>query len=177
MKNYTNSDYALNKYSQGIVYRFADGIREISLADFLAENPDKTEDDFLALKELSDTIYLNQVRDENAQSKKNSPLDAIDETLLCCVPSPEDLFFGEIDAEEDVNQHKQRLKTARYALDKLTEIQQRRYLMHVVEGLSTWQIAQLESANQKSVHESLQGAEKKIKKVLAQIQKTPPQNT
>jgi len=56
MKHYTNSDYALNKYSEGIVYRFADSIVEITLADYLAENPSKTEGDFRELKELSDGI-------------------------------------------------------------------------------------------------------------------------
>jgi len=40
--------------------------------------------------------------------------------------------------------------------------------MHHVQGLSTWQIAEREGANQKSVHESLQAAEKKIKKVLSE---------
>ena len=43
MKNYKDSDYALNKYSQGIVYKFADGIVEITLEDYLRDNPDKTE--------------------------------------------------------------------------------------------------------------------------------------
>ena len=55
MKHYTNSHYTLNKYSQGIVYKFADEIVEITLADYLASNPNKTEADFLALKELSDS--------------------------------------------------------------------------------------------------------------------------
>jgi hypothetical protein len=39
MKNYKDSDYALNKFSEGIVYRFADRIVEITLEDYLAENP------------------------------------------------------------------------------------------------------------------------------------------
>lgn len=73
MKNYRDSDYALNKHSKGIVYRFADKIVEVTLAGYLAENPDKTEADFRMLKELSDSIYLDQVQDENAQTKKNSP--------------------------------------------------------------------------------------------------------
>ena len=43
MKNYKESDYALNKYSQGIVYKFADGIVEITLEDYLRDNPDRKE--------------------------------------------------------------------------------------------------------------------------------------
>lgn len=44
MKNYKDSDYALNRYSQGIVYKFSDGIVEITLEDYLRDNPDKTEE-------------------------------------------------------------------------------------------------------------------------------------
>lgn len=66
MKNYHKSDYALNKYRKGIVYKFADGIVEVKLEDYLRENPDKTEADFQALKRLSDEWYLEQVRLETA---------------------------------------------------------------------------------------------------------------
>ena len=44
------SDYALNKFSEGIVYQFSDRTLEISLEDFLRDNPGKTEADFMALK-------------------------------------------------------------------------------------------------------------------------------
>ena len=57
MKNYKNSDYALNKYSEGIVYQFTDSMVEVTLADYLRENPEKTEADFMELKALSDAIY------------------------------------------------------------------------------------------------------------------------
>lgn len=57
MKNYNKSGYALNKVSQNIVYRFADGIVEVTLADYLRENPNKTEEDFKELKAMSDEMY------------------------------------------------------------------------------------------------------------------------
>lgn len=50
MRNYKDSDYALNRYSQGIVYKFADSIVEVTLEDFLRSNPDKAEKDFVELK-------------------------------------------------------------------------------------------------------------------------------
>jgi hypothetical protein len=168
MKNYTDSDYALNKHSGGIVYRFADGIVEITLSDYLAENPDKTEADFLELKELSDGIYLDQVKKENAQTKKNTPFEELEETIPCFEPSPEDLFFGEIYAREEAERRKQRLGKAHRALDKLTAVQRRRYLLHVVDGLSMREIAEIEKAHFTAVFESLQAAEKKIKKFLPQ---------
>ncbi|WP_333783126.1 hypothetical protein [Lutispora saccharofermentans] len=65
MKNYKDSDYALNKFSEGIVYKFADRIVEVTLEDYLTENPGKTAEDFLELKALSDEIYHEQVMQEN----------------------------------------------------------------------------------------------------------------
>ena len=160
MKNYRDSDYAANKYAKGIVYRFADHTVEITLEDYLRENPGKNESDFTELKALSDGIYLRQDRSDNAQSKKNVPIHSLEETGLGAVPSPEDSYIG---AEKKAEQ----LKKVKKALSKLTEIQRKRYLLYAVQGLSTWQIADFEGTNQKSVYESLQAAEKKIKKVLA----------
>lgn len=60
MRNYKESDYALNKFSEGIVYKFADGIVEITLEDYLQDNPDKSKDDFDKLKAISDEIYHEQ---------------------------------------------------------------------------------------------------------------------
>ena len=122
MKNYNKSDYAVNKYSDGIVYSFADGIVTITLADYLAENPDKTEGDFIALKTLSDSIYLKEVQDENAQTYKNVSYEHISETTLCCVQSPEDLFIDEIDAQAETAKREQLLDMANHALDELTEV-------------------------------------------------------
>ena len=54
MRDYRKSDYAINKYSPNIVYRFHDEIVEVSLEDYLKESPDKTAQDFTKLKALSD---------------------------------------------------------------------------------------------------------------------------
>ena len=167
MQNYTNSDYALNKYSKGIVYRFADGIAEISLADYLAENPGKTKADFLALKELSDSIYLDQVQDENAQTKKNTVFDEMDESMLRTAPSPEDLFIGEMDAQEAAEHRQRKLEMANRALEILTDVQRRRYLLYKIEGMTTREIAALEDVKHQSVVECLAGVDKKIKKFLS----------
>jgi hypothetical protein len=80
MKNYKDSDYALNKFSEGIVYRFADRIVEITLKDYLAENPEKTVEDFLELKALSDEIYHQQVIDENRTSRLDVSINGMEET-------------------------------------------------------------------------------------------------
>lgn len=122
MKNYRDSDYAVNKYASGIVYRFADKTIEITLEDYLRENPHKTQNDFAELKKLSDEIYLEQVRCENAQSKKTVSFHALEETVNCSVPS----FEATLEQIEN-KQHRQNL--AKKALDKLTETQ-RHFFSH-----------------------------------------------
>lgn len=86
LKNYKESDYALNKYSQGIVYKFVDGALEVTLEDYLRDNPDKTEDDFAELKALSDEIYHEQVVLEHRICRKNISIDLVPETELVIAP-------------------------------------------------------------------------------------------
>ena len=83
MQNYRKSDYAINKNSPNIVYRFHNEIIEITLEDFLKENPDKTEHDFAELKALSDQIYYEQDRAESAQTRKDVSIHALEETEHC----------------------------------------------------------------------------------------------
>lgn len=167
MENYRDSDYALNKYSENIVYRFDNRIVEVTLADYLAENPDKTEQDFLVLKKSSDDIYLDQVRNENAQTKLNSSFDGAEKIALCYAQSPEDSLISEICAQEEDERQQQRLIIANCAMDKLTDVQRKRYLMYHVNGLTMRQIADKEGVGHTKIQKSLEGAEKKIKKVLS----------
>jgi len=167
MKNYKDSDYAVNKNAKGIVYRFADQTVEVTLEDYLRENPGKTEADFTELKALSDSDYFERDRRANAQTKKNTPFDELNETALCCAPSPEDLLIGEIDALEDAERHERLAGKARRALDTLTEIQRRRYLMYHVDGMTLRQIAGMEGVVHSKIQKSVEAAEKKIKVFLA----------
>jgi DNA-directed RNA polymerase specialized sigma24 family protein len=159
MKNYRDSDYAANKYAGGIVYRFADKTVEVTLADYLRENPDKTETDFAELKALSDEMYFRQDRADNAQSKKLVSLHALEETELCAALSIEDELA-------ETERRAERLKVAAQCLDTLTPVQRRRYLLHVVDGLTTRKIAEQECVSHVAVVYSLEWAEKKIKKVF-----------
>jgi len=165
MKNYTDSDYALNKTNKSvIVYKFADGIVEVTLADYLAENPDKTKADFDKLKTLSDTDYLEQDRKDYRHTYKNVSLYGLDETNICAAPPPED---GLNEQPEQAAIKKQRRDLGLQAFNKLTKIQQRRYLLYHVKGLTIREIAEIEGAHFTVIHESLQAADKKIKKVLS----------
>ena len=86
MKNYRDSDYAVNKFSKGIVYRFDDETIEITLEDYLRENPDKTEEDFLRLKAISDEIFLEEIRLETAQGRKLVSIKDLENNLACAIP-------------------------------------------------------------------------------------------
>lgn len=165
MHNYKDNDYALNKYSDGIVYGFSDKKVEVTLDDYLSENPDKSADDFRVLKEFSDGDYLAQDRNDYRQTWKNSATNAVFDTDNRCEPSPEDLLISKLDKEETQTKRK---ATAQKIWSKLTEVQRRRYWMYHVEGLSTWKIAKLEGVNQSKIMKSLNAAEKKIKKFLSE---------
>jgi DNA-directed RNA polymerase sigma subunit (sigma70/sigma32) len=162
LKNFTNSDYALNKGSVGIVYTLADGNHvTVTLEAYLAENPDKTADDFRALKAFSDGDYHEQDRRDYRNTWKNIPLDGVDDLAFMSIPSPEaEICDGS--EEEEI-----RRILARNAFDKLTDIQRKRYLMYHVKGLTTREIATIDAVSHQSVVECLAAAEKKIKKFLA----------
>lgn len=160
MRNYKDSDYALNRYSKGIVYKFADGIVEITLEDYLRDNPDKTEEDFAELKAMSDEIYYQQDRQEYRVSHRDVSISGMEDTLVASASS--------VDAELiQKAEEKKALEAAIRLLEsgKLTDVQKRRFYLHFFQGLSTRQIAKLEGINQKTAWESLMWAEKKLKKI------------
>ncbi|MDD3229522.1 MAG: RNA polymerase subunit sigma-24 [Oscillospiraceae bacterium] len=159
MKNYKDSDYALNKFSEGIVYKFADRIVEITLEDYLAENPGKTAEDFLELKALSDEIYHQQVIHENRTSRLDVSIYGLAETEALATPPLDTELIHKSDGKKAMTAAKKLLDSG-----ELTEIQRRRFIQHFFQGLSTRQIARLESVRQQSVWDSLYWASKKLKK-------------
>ena len=159
MKNYKESDYALNKFSEGIVYRFADRIVEITLEDYLVENPGKTAEDFMELKALSDEIYHQQVIDENRTSRLNVSINGLEDTEALATASLDVELIHKKDTEKAI-------ESARQLLDSggLTEVQRRRFLLHFFQGLSYRQIASCEGVHFTSVHESIKAATAKLQR-------------
>ena len=159
MKDFRNTDYAANKKNVGIVYRFADGeVVVVTLEDFLEQHPDKTAEDFDALKTESDSIYKEEDREIARQGKKTTVLEALDKSSLR-EDSPEDLL---VQAEERTYQR--HIATA--SLSAMTAVQRRRYILHFIKGLTVREIALMEGTSHPSVVESLLAAQKKIKKLL-----------
>ena len=168
MKNYQDSDYALNKYSEGIVYRFADSIVEYTLIDYLAENPGKTEADFRVLKALSDADYLESDRSDCRQTRNNVSMHNMEDSEAFGGATLEDEVIERPEREAAENN---RLDLAREALDTLTGVQRRRYQLYHVEGLNEREIAEKDGSTQQAVSKSLYWAEKKIKNILAKSKK------
>ena len=81
-------------------------------------------------------------------------LDAIDyEGMEYAAPDTPERLMLEAEAND----------RCRAALAQLTDTQRRRFVMYA-SGLSTHEIARREGANQKSVHESIEAAKKKLQR-------------
>lgn len=164
MRKYQDSDYAVNKYSPHIVYRFADGVVEVTLQDYLRDNPDKTEQDFAELKALSDEIYYIQDRDDTRYGKRKNTLGCIEESERFATGSP-DMELIENNDEQNA------IAAAMRLLDSgdLTEVQRKRFILHFFQGLSYRQIADQENVHFTSVRESIEAANTKLKKYFEKI--------
>lgn len=168
MKNYRNSDYAANKFAEGIVYRFADEVVEVTLEDYLRESPGKSASDFTALKAISDDLHLNSDRADYRQTWKNVPISGFEKGDVFCVPSAEAVVIDVPHQEANEEQQRRLMKSA---LATLTKTQRRRYIQYHVMGKTLREIAAIEGIAFQVVNRSILSAQKKIKKYLKNIRK------
>lgn len=164
MRKYEDSDYAVNKFSPNIVYRFADGTVEVTLQDYLRDNPGKTEQDFAKLKALSDEIYYIQDRNDTRYGKRKNTLGSIEESELFATAALDVMLIQN-------NDERNAIAAAMLLLESgdLTEIQRRRFMLHFFQGLSYRQIAQHENVHFTSVQESIEAANAKLKKYFEKL--------
>lgn len=162
MASFSKSDYTVNKYSKGIVYLFADHAIEITLEDYLSENPSNTEEDFQELKILSDSLYRREMLDTYNQCRLNLSMCGMDRQTDPS-PLPEDGFINALDKQYSLNALKQLLNSG-----ELTDIQRRRFLLYIGEGLSLREIAAQEGRSHLPVYRSINSAFNKLKKYFAQ---------
>ena len=170
-KSHIISDYTLNKKSPNIEYQFADGenvpgSNSYTAEDFINDNPDKSTDDYVALKEFSDNDYHEQKLSDYNTTRLNWNIEWAEQKGLCSVSSPEDILIAQINAEEYRRKRERQAALAKKALDRLTESQRRRFILSAVYGLTTRQIADREGVSHVAVVYSLEAVEKKIKKAL-----------
>ena len=165
----TNTDWTRNKKSAAIIYTNADGnITEITLARFLSDSPENTVEMFNKFKAVSDKLFYEWDREERTQAEEETPLEYVSEK--CAVPSAEKSVIdrSEEDEHEAYIKRKEEM-TARVpsALDRLTDTQRRRYVLHHHDGLSIRRIAEIEGVFHKAVADSITQAQKKIEKIIA----------
>jgi hypothetical protein len=164
LKNYKDSDYAVNKFSEGIVYRFADKTVEFTLSDFLEAYPDMNEQDFIRLKEWSDNDYLEQVRVDDVQTRRVTSIHGLEET--------EHVAGQPLDDEYEKSQDMVNAgKAMTLLLEKglLTKVQARRAKLYFYEGLSLRQIADREGVHFTSIGESITAVTDKLKKYFGEL--------
>ena len=164
----TSTDWMRNADTESIVYQDAFGNRiEVTLKQFLKDDPANTVEKFHDFKAFSDCIFLEEDKDERVRSKKELPLYEWADTFAS---ESLEAQLVEHTERESRQQYLRRRKTLRNllpeAMKALSEIQLRRLLLHKVEGLTTREIAKREGATQPAIVKSIHGAEKKIKKFL-----------
>ena len=144
-----DSDYALNKHSPNIVYHSVDGSR-------LEVRPENCPG-FDRWKEFSDDGYHAEELHALRTTRRNISMydlpdrdSAVEDVLDSNKPSP----------------GYRTLENAMAALDSLTDIQRRRYLLYAYEGKTTRQIAQAEGVSQRTIMDGLHESDRKLKKFL-----------
>ena len=161
MKNYRDSDYAVNKRSKGIVYRFTEDRRTVTvtvtLDDCLADNPALTPEDFRRLKIYSTAIYHAQDILGNRQTRKNVSMSGLDHRIACGDRSPGEACVMGLDKNAAMSAYARLAESG-----ALSQKQARRFALFIFGGLTQRQIAAVEGVCQKAVNDSLKLARRKL---------------
>lgn len=159
MAKYYHSDYALNKKSESILYRSADGsVVEITKEDYLQQNPDLTVEQFIELKHLSDGLFNEEKNRERTQQRTKTK----EKKKRLSAPPP--LSCEEQLIHDEEKEHIREVANQLLDSKTLTETQERRFKKHYVEGLSYRSIAQQEGVHFTSIQECIYACRKKLKK-------------
>ena len=151
-----DSLYSINKKNpDAVVYKFANGEESrITRADFA------TEEEFLAFKAWSDEdLHIEDKREVLAGIRQVS----IDDISEAAISTP----AVDVVMERQHQRAEQRRKASEMVVqlkNKLTETQFRRLWMYHVDGLDTYEIAEIEGNTHQAVSKSIIAAEKKLKK-------------
>ena len=146
-----DSDYALNKHSQNIVYRLADGscieVRPEDCPGFdrwkAFSDADFHELDLGDWRASNGRLSLNDLTDEDVD-----PLTSVEDAA---------------DLDGPLRPDPRTTENAMAILNEcLTETQRRRYLLHTRDGLTVRQIASREQVDPMAVQHSIAAAKKKI---------------
>lgn len=174
-KNFKNESYAVNKYSEEMVYKSVTGDYSITLEQFLRENPGMTEKDYLYWKNISDELYQEEAVKMNAIQRKEVPLEEIKDTLLVSTPSAEDVFLRSEDSEEyDENRlTEEEIKDPAFILklakEVLHEIHLKRFIAYYFENKKIKDIAASEYVHRSTISHSIHKSERILRARLARL--------
>jgi DNA-directed RNA polymerase specialized sigma24 family protein len=167
------SDYALNSKSKNIKYRFGGGndvpnATTVTPDEYAADaaHSDKPAPSFAEMKKISDEDYHEQKLHDYNTTRLDWNIEWAEQQGLCYAKSPEDILIARINAEEYARKRERQVRLAKKILEAMTEKQHTRYIMRKAYGLSAREIAEKEGTAQRTVMDSLEQAEKKIKKFL-----------
>ena len=151
-----DSLYSINKKNpDAVVYKFANGEQSlVTRADFA------TEEEFLAFKAWSDEDFHTEDKRDVLAGIRQISIDDISEAAIS-VPAIDVVM------ERQHQRTVQRRKASDMVVqlkDKLTETQFCRLWMYHVDGLDTYEIAEIEGNTHQAVSKSIIAAEKKLKK-------------
>lgn len=152
------SAYALNKKDpDAIVYPSATGKPIRVTRDEFA-----SEEEFLAFKAWSDEDFHKEDNNDVNEDRRVVSIDDISEAALA-VPAVDVAMVRQQEQNEKRRQEKELVVQLK---GKLTETQFRRLWLYEAEGKTLEEIAKQEGVAFQSIHESIEGAKKKILKKL-----------
>lgn len=165
MTDYNKSLYALNKKSEGIVYKNSDGsILEVTFEKISESNPDFTAEDFEKIKELSNELYHQEAKNDYKYHYHNTgSYDLVKDSEWLATESFEDELVIRMDTEFYAEQIQKSLDSI------LTPMQKRRFLLYAFSGLTFRKIAEIDGVNFSKVANSIYDAKQKIKKFLKNL--------
>ena len=149
----SNKEWIANRDSDGIVYCFADGTTQtICLDDYLRVNPEYTAEDFYKIKELSDTLFLEQKQADHTYAIKKTDTDF--ETVAAMLPAPEPEPSMAVLYRE---QRRMAIRAAKTLLrsGKLSPTQKQRFIAYFFCGKSISEIARNEKTYRMKVWRGL----------------------
>ncbi len=165
MSDYRKSFYVLNKFSESIVYEFNNEIKEITLEDYLKDNPMHTKEDFRKFKDISDELYHNEDLADTRYRKKKLSIHTINEMEFS---SKENILDKLVKSDDDDENKIKDTYNLLYGKN-LTELQKKRFIKHFYLNKTLREIAIEENVHFTSVQESIKGAVKKLKKFFEEI--------
>lgn len=190
-----NTDYAINKLNPNkIIYSsVTDETHYFELKDKIvteyyinSKYPEESYtricdeisvDEFEKLKEFSDESYhIEEKETKNSYHVKNH-ISKCPSLIKTKEFSIEDYFDNFELSENLALERENNLKIALEILESMTEIQRKRFLMHVIEKKSTRKIAEIENVANMVIWRSINASKKKIKKYFEKLWKIGLQNS